>query len=176
MKLILDHYVRSHQWEPPGHLMLFWSFVARAFQQNMDCYKYLVAPRAIEELREWNAQNAGPRRGWRPEGAPTTDEGLPVLLENKGLSIVVISVALWRLEKKTSKGCIECISIVYLVRVRYPNQALYMSVCIFASAQKNDPKKSFRLPKSRVKWIGHRWTLLVVKIIRLPWPNKVAWR
>jgi hypothetical protein len=34
--------------------------------------------------------------------APTTDEGLPVLLENKGLSIAVYSVVLWRLEKKIS--------------------------------------------------------------------------
>jgi hypothetical protein len=34
---------------------------------------------------------------------------------------------------------------------------------MFVSGQKNHPKKDFRLPQSRVKWIGHRWTLLVYK-------------
>lgn len=34
--------------------------------------------------------------------ALTTDKGLSVLLEDKGFSIAVFSVVLWRLEKKIS--------------------------------------------------------------------------
>ena len=69
----------------------------------MNFYKYPVAHRAVKGfqlLRKWKAQKAGPSREWRPEGAPTTGEGLPVLLENKGLSIAVFSLVFGVLRKR----------------------------------------------------------------------------
>ena len=54
-------------------------------------------------MSECNADNGGLSREWRPEGAPTTDEGLHVLLETKELSVVVLSVVLCPLQKIISK-------------------------------------------------------------------------
>ena len=55
-------------------------------------------------------------REWRPGGAPTTDEVLQVLLETKGLSIVVVSVVFCALQEKISEWCTECIVILYSIR------------------------------------------------------------
>jgi hypothetical protein len=45
----------------------------------------------MKSFSEWNADNAGPSREWRPGGAPTTDEDLHIRLETIGLSVVVFS-------------------------------------------------------------------------------------
>ena len=57
----------------------------------------------INSFIECNADNAGPSREWRPEGAPTTDKALHVLLETQRFSIVVSGVVLSDLQKKISK-------------------------------------------------------------------------
>ena len=44
-------------------------------------------------MREYNAGSARPSQEWRPEGAPTTDEALLVLLEANELAIVQLSSA-----------------------------------------------------------------------------------
>jgi hypothetical protein len=54
-------------------------------------------------MREYNTDNAGLSREWRPEGAPTTDQALLVLLQASGLSIVLLSYVLCPLQKKISK-------------------------------------------------------------------------
>jgi hypothetical protein len=45
-------------------------------------------------------ERAGSSREWRPEGAPTTDEILLILLSRKILSAVVVSVVFCPLQKK----------------------------------------------------------------------------
>ena len=57
----------------------------------------------IKSFRKLNTDDALPSREWRPEGAPTTDEVLHVLLKAKGLSVVVFSVVLSPLQKKISE-------------------------------------------------------------------------
>ena len=55
-------------------------------------------------MREGNADNAGPSRKWRPEGAPTTDEALLVLLQVNGLSIVLLSSVSTEKEKEEQRS------------------------------------------------------------------------
>ena len=57
----------------------------------------------MKSLGECNTDNTGPSREWRPEGTPTTDEVLQVLLETRGLLIIVVSVVFCPLQKKISK-------------------------------------------------------------------------
>ena len=55
----------------------------------------------MKSLVDCNADNAGPSREWHPERAPATDEVLHVLLETRGLSIVVVSVVFCVFRKKS---------------------------------------------------------------------------
>ena len=58
-------------------------------------------------MRECNADNAGPSREWRPEGAPITDEALLVLLQANGPSVVLLSSVFCPLQKKKKKNSVQ---------------------------------------------------------------------
>ena len=63
----------------------------------MAFHKYSITHRAVKGLSHLGNEtrkDAGPSWEWRPEGAPTTDEVLHVLLETKGLLITVFSVVI----------------------------------------------------------------------------------
>ena len=57
----------------------------------------------MRSFRECNPDDAGLSREWRPEGAPTTDENLHILLDTKERSVVVFDEVVCPFQKKISK-------------------------------------------------------------------------
>ena len=58
-------------------------------------------------MSERNADNSGPSREWRPEGLPTTDEALFVLLQANELSIVLLRSVFCPSRKNKTKNSIQ---------------------------------------------------------------------
>jgi hypothetical protein len=69
-------------------------------------HRYLELNHLVEALgscSECDAENTGPSREWRPEGAPTTERGADCLLLNKGMSAVKFSVVFRPFQKKVNE-------------------------------------------------------------------------
>jgi hypothetical protein len=78
-------------------------FDAKTLKQTIHFYGYPVVDRERKGLyscSSWNVEKAGSSREWCPEGAPTTDETLRILLSRKIPSVVVVSVVFCPLQKK----------------------------------------------------------------------------
>ena len=82
-------------------------FGERAFFRAGLCfYRCHLVIRVVKRMMSFsgcNANDAGLSREWRPEGAPTTDSDLHLLLDTKELSVVLFSVIVVSLRKKTPK-------------------------------------------------------------------------
>ena len=90
----------------------------------MNFHRYLEFNHLVEALgvcSECDAENTGPSREWRPEGAPTTERGADCLLLNKGMSAVEVSVVFRPLQKKITEQCTEFIAMLLLNSVRKSN-------------------------------------------------------
>ena len=73
---------------------------------------------AVDACSEFDAENTGPSREWRPEGAPTTKRGADRLLLKNGMSAVEVSVVFRPLQKKITEQCTEFIAMLLLDSVR----------------------------------------------------------
>ena len=80
--------------------------------------------KGLYSYSRWNVESAGSSREWRPEGAPTTDETLPILLSRETPSVVVVSVVFCPVQKKICHWFTECITRFFSICVRYPTQYL----------------------------------------------------